>query len=206
MATTASYYLNAPSLGSATSVFTNEGLSTLAPDGFYSNGVIVREQVGGVLLPQQTCPSCATYNCVTGECVDPGDGTGTYSTLEACQAACGEVGTSAILAWSYTSTNFAVGTMDLYINGSIAESRNYDASGNITVYEGDTINVQVTCNQCDLGLNTYANAYCVGIIGDADCTNNGIASIFTAVYTVTNADLGTILTLNSVARCDSGCV
>jgi len=205
MATTASYYLNAPSLGSATSVFTNEGLTTLAPDGFYSNGVIVREQVGGVLLPQQTCPSCATYNCVTGECVDPGDGTGTYATLEACQAACSG-GTSAILAWSYTSTNFAVGTMDLYINGSIAESRNYDASGNITVYEGDTINVQVVCNQCDLGLNTSANAYCVGIIDDASCVENGIASIFTAVYTVTNADLGTILTLNSVTRCDVGCV
>lgn len=60
MATTASYYLNAPSLGSATSVFSNEGLTTLAADGFYSNGVIVREQVGGVLLPQQTCPTCAT--------------------------------------------------------------------------------------------------------------------------------------------------
>lgn len=205
MATTASYYLNAPSLGSATSVFTNEGLSTFAPDGFYSNGVIVREQVSGVLLPQQTCPSCATYDCVTGECVDPGDGTGTYSTLEACQAACGG-GLTATLAWSYTSTNFASGTMDLYVNGSIIESRNANSSGTHTVYEGDTINVQVTCAQCDFGLNTSANAYCVGIIDDADCVEDGIASIFTAVYTVTNADLGTVLALNSIARCDSGCV
>lgn len=29
-----------------------------------------------------------TYNCVDGTCVDPGDGTGTYSTLLACQTAC----------------------------------------------------------------------------------------------------------------------
>lgn len=60
MATSSAYYLNAPSLGSATAVFTDDDLTTLAADGFYSNGVIVREQVSGVLLPQQTCPTCAT--------------------------------------------------------------------------------------------------------------------------------------------------
>ncbi len=60
MATSSSYYLNAPSLGSATAVFTDEALTTCAPDGFYSNGSIVREQVECTLLPQQTCPSCAT--------------------------------------------------------------------------------------------------------------------------------------------------
>lgn len=59
MAISASYFLNAPSLGSATAVFTNSALSVCAADGFYSDGIIVREQVGCVLLPQQTCPSCA---------------------------------------------------------------------------------------------------------------------------------------------------
>ena len=88
MATSSSYYLNAPSLGSATAVFLDEALSECAPNGYYSNGVIVREQVGCVLLPQQSCPSCASYNCVEGTCVDPGDGTGTYATLEECQAVC----------------------------------------------------------------------------------------------------------------------
>lgn len=58
MATSGSYFLNAPSLGSATAVFTDTDLSICAADGFYSDGVIVREQVGCVLLPQQTCPSC----------------------------------------------------------------------------------------------------------------------------------------------------
>ena len=88
MATSSSYYLNAPSLGSATAVFLDEALSECAPNGYYSNGVIVREQVDCVLLPQQSCPSCATYNCVEGTCTDPGDGTGTYATLEECQAVC----------------------------------------------------------------------------------------------------------------------
>ena len=58
MATSSTYYLNAPSLGSATAVFTNSTLATCAADGFYSDGVITREQVGCVLLPQQTCPAC----------------------------------------------------------------------------------------------------------------------------------------------------
>lgn len=60
MATSSSYYLNAPSLGSATAVFTDAALSVCAANGFYSDGVIVREQVDCVLLPQQTCPACAT--------------------------------------------------------------------------------------------------------------------------------------------------
>lgn len=86
---TSSYFLNAPSLGSATAVFTDATLLTLAADGFYSDGVISREQVSGVLLPQQTCPSCISYNCVAGVCTDPGDGSGTYTTLIDCEAACG---------------------------------------------------------------------------------------------------------------------
>jgi len=56
------YYINGPSLSSATSVFTNDSLTIFAPNGFYSDSTIVREQVSGLLLPQQTCPSCSV-NC-----------------------------------------------------------------------------------------------------------------------------------------------
>lgn len=64
MAISSTYYLNAPSLGSATAVFTDADLSICADDGFYSDGVISRELVDCVLLPQQTCPSC-TVPCGT---------------------------------------------------------------------------------------------------------------------------------------------
>lgn len=59
MSTTSTFYLNAPSLSSATAVFLNSDLTVCAPNGFYSDGVIVREQISCVLLPQQTCPSCS---------------------------------------------------------------------------------------------------------------------------------------------------
>lgn len=59
MATSSTFYLNAPSLGSATAAFLDSNLTVCATDGFYSDGVIVREQVDCIFLPQQTCPSCA---------------------------------------------------------------------------------------------------------------------------------------------------
>jgi len=86
MATSSTYYLNAPSLGSATAVFTDAAMTTCAPDGFYSDGVIVREMVSCVLLPQQTCPTCVEPCPVSGVMgagqgyfildVDTGSGTG----------------------------------------------------------------------------------------------------------------------------------
>jgi hypothetical protein len=54
-----SFYINAPSLGSATCIFTNSSLTAVAPNGFYSDGIIVRQLVSGVLYPQQTC-DCST--------------------------------------------------------------------------------------------------------------------------------------------------
>lgn len=60
MPTQETYYLDAVSLGSASVVYTDANLSTVAPDGFYSDGFISREQVSGVLLPQTACPGCTT--------------------------------------------------------------------------------------------------------------------------------------------------
>lgn len=57
------YYLNGPDLASATCVFSDALLTICAPDGFYSDGVISREQVSCVLLPQQTCEDCCVELC-----------------------------------------------------------------------------------------------------------------------------------------------
>lgn len=65
MATSATFYLDAPSLSSATVVYSNSSLTTVAADGFYSDGTIVREQASGSLLPQVTCPSCSPTQAFT---------------------------------------------------------------------------------------------------------------------------------------------
>jgi hypothetical protein len=58
MPTQQTFYLNCPTLASATTVFLDPGLTTAAPDGYYYDGATARQQVGGVLLPAQACPTC----------------------------------------------------------------------------------------------------------------------------------------------------
>jgi hypothetical protein len=53
------YYLNAPTLLQATAVFYDVELTLYAPDGFYSDSTIAREQVSGHLLAPNACPSCS---------------------------------------------------------------------------------------------------------------------------------------------------
>lgn len=58
MATQGTYYLDGPSLSAASVIYDDANLTTVAADGFYSDGVISREQSSGALLPQVSCPSC----------------------------------------------------------------------------------------------------------------------------------------------------
>jgi len=53
------YFLDSSTLGGATSIYMDAQLTICAPDGYYSDGVITREQVSCILLPQQVCESCA---------------------------------------------------------------------------------------------------------------------------------------------------
>lgn len=52
------YYIDAPTLSTATAVFTDVNLTICAPDGFYSDGTVVREQFSCLLNSAQPCPSC----------------------------------------------------------------------------------------------------------------------------------------------------
>ncbi len=52
-------YYDGPTLSASTAIYTDIALTVLAPDGFYGEGGIVREQVGGVLQPQSNC-NCGT--------------------------------------------------------------------------------------------------------------------------------------------------
>lgn len=71
------FYLNAPSLGSATAVFYDAALTVCADDGVYSDGLIAREQIGCVLLPQQDCPFCGA-SCSPVTKIDTRPETGLY--------------------------------------------------------------------------------------------------------------------------------
>ena len=59
MATSGTFYLDAPSLSTATVVYSNAALTTVAANGYYSDGSISRQQLAGVLLPPVICPACS---------------------------------------------------------------------------------------------------------------------------------------------------
>jgi len=60
MATFGTYYLNAPSLSSATAAYDDAALTIPAADGFYSDGVTVRELVSGLFTNViSSCAPCA---------------------------------------------------------------------------------------------------------------------------------------------------
>lgn len=53
-----SLYLNAPSLSEATAIYYDAALTVCAPDGYYSDGTVVRYLSGCVLQFVENCPSC----------------------------------------------------------------------------------------------------------------------------------------------------
>jgi hypothetical protein len=71
----ATYYINAPTLATATGVYIDEGLTICAPNGYYQEDSLVRELVNCVLLPQQICPACA-FPC--GVTIDNSGGQGDF--------------------------------------------------------------------------------------------------------------------------------
>lgn len=80
MATTGNYYIDKNSFTTATSIYTDEALTTLAPDGYYKFGDNYRQQVGGVLLPNvKECPSCGPV--IECEAIQESGGTGVFEAI-----------------------------------------------------------------------------------------------------------------------------
>lgn len=78
MATLGTYYYNGSSFASATAIYTNSALTILAPDGYYSDAGIVRQQLSGVLLNASACVSCATP-CGSGVSASSSNQNGRFS-------------------------------------------------------------------------------------------------------------------------------
>lgn len=91
MAINAPFFLDAADLATATAVYLNLGLTNIAPDGFYGDGTITRQQSSGILLTSDPCVSPCPAPC--GTAIGGGGGTGVYQiNLDV-----GSVGTGAII-------------------------------------------------------------------------------------------------------------
>lgn len=80
MATRSTFYLDGLNLSSSKSVYSDEQLTILASDGWYSDGLIARQQVLGLLQAVEQCDNCgdpppppetiyvASIRLVNGDC------------------------------------------------------------------------------------------------------------------------------------------
>jgi hypothetical protein len=68
----ATYYLNSDSFALATTIYTDEDMVTVAPDGYYMLDDVYREMLDGVLLDSVACPGCLIQTqCFEGVWVNP---------------------------------------------------------------------------------------------------------------------------------------
>jgi hypothetical protein len=117
---------------------------------------------------------------------------------------------SANLAWSYSETGGANAEMRIYVNGSVVETRTNTSSGTYTgLVAGDTIYVELellsSCSAPDNKGNLYTSSN-RGTLVDADCFTSSTGTFTTPTYTVVAGDVGTTITLDTFANCDSACI
>lgn len=130
MPTTSTYYLNAPSLASATAVFTDAAMTTCAPDGYYTDGLSTRQQVGCSLLPLEICP----------ECPSPGTPTITLGAPICRQNNCND-NAACTVRYGINTTNAPAGSYITVLTGSPSSSATVTVSdstpptGELVYYE-----------------------------------------------------------------------
>jgi len=176
MAATQTFYLNAPTLSDATAVFIDAATLILAPDGYYSDGAIVRQQISGILgvastyICEQDCgvalvgsDSIGVYDIVMD--LDPAASTGAIivrfdpnSTPKGIQATYDSVIYNELSSESY---GYIAGTVDLptYIgatsldcglSGSTLTLTKYKYIGGSPVIAGGSEYVSIATGQVQL--------------------------------------------------------
>ena len=189
MAINSIYFLNAADFTLATAVYLDSYLDNIAPDGFYGNGTITRQQSSGILLTAEDCVGCGVEVSLCA---------GT-SAVDVCCNCDGEIP----LAWSFNEIS-GTGQMVLYVNEIAVETRTASAVGTYFVNVGDEITVSVSTEGCT-SPNIKASSSSSGIINGLDCTD--FSSVYnSATYFVLSGDLGTTLTLDTYSQCADTCI
>lgn len=60
MAVNSLFFINSGSFSTATAVYLDSTLTMIAPDGYYGDGTVSRQQSGGILLTAVACETCGT--------------------------------------------------------------------------------------------------------------------------------------------------
>ena len=107
--TYSTYYFDGLNFSTATAIYTDAALTTLAPDGFYAQNNIVRQQSNGILLNAQSCSSCAVAcgNGVSASGSDPGHFNADVDVANS---------TGAVVAYFYMTSSIPDGVIGTFNN------------------------------------------------------------------------------------------
>jgi hypothetical protein len=129
------YYIDATTLSGATAVFIDAALTTPAANGYYSDGQVVRQQIGGLLAAPNNCPNCL-FPCNNAVSTN----TGTQGIYQVSYDA--GVNAGALVVWfrpisnsvlgvrfTYDSNDFSFGTSENFGYFSAASNNNFSYIG-----------------------------------------------------------------------------
>ena len=160
MASIGTYCFDGTSFSQASSLYTDATLSTLAPDGYYSQGQVVRRQLSGVLLNAQACTACSV-ECGTGISESIGNQNGIFSADINLNNS-----TGAVVLYFYLGSSVPDGvlaTYDSIVYNRMTAKNNHDG---VVLLDGagTTVDYAGIANQ-GTGLPTYAGNQNSSLVG-----------------------------------------
>jgi hypothetical protein len=177
MAINSTFYLNAADLSLATAVYLDSFLLYIAPDGFYSDGTISREQSGGVLLAAAICPDCEVQTtCFEGlwEEGDPAHlngGSITYINADGDIVTQNNIYLGDFVAINYLEIISFVGVSEINCE-EIGLTLSYRSDGTST-----SVNI-CTLESPDVEFYILGNAGCVIETGNIACNTDNLSDPF----------------------------
>lgn len=164
------YYFNGTSFATATAVFTDAGLTTLAADGYYSNAGIVRQQLNGVLLNAQDCDNCAVP-CGQGISAAVSNQNGIFNaTVDVAND------TGAIIVYGYWGSSIPDGVDITYNSVHYNRWTAKDNHNGVTLVDGSgtTVDYSGIGNQ-GTGLPTYLGNENAQLVADSPYNGVGVS-------------------------------
>jgi hypothetical protein len=107
MASLGTYYFDGQSFANATAIYTDAALTTLAADGYYSQGGLVRQQLNGVLLNANDCSECYV-SCGSGLTANVSDNGVFNADIDMANS------TGAVIAYFYMTSSIPDGVVATY--------------------------------------------------------------------------------------------
>jgi len=192
MATLGTYCFDGVNFSSATSLYTDSSLSTLAADGYYGQGLIVRQQLNGILLNAQPCSACLVP-CGSGLSASIADQNGVFdANIDLAND------TGAVVIRCFMGSSVPDGIIATWDGNSINRLTAADNHNGITLIDGVGVQVDYAgiFNQ-GTGLPTYVGNQNTNLLANSpynsagSCPTQGTAPSNFSLVSGTYVDQGT---------------